>query len=265
MEAAGRVLFCPALAMITPARAPAHPAMTTFPTTSERVDNRIGVETPEAVEFQLDLAGLGPRAGAWMIDGSAKFVILLGVGMMTALLGELAMPLVLLASFSILWLYNPLFEVFNHGKTPGKAVFDIRVAHSDGTPVGWYGAIVRNLIRVVDFLPFGYVTGIVSMIVSGRFQKLGDLAGDTLVIYERDPQADRSVEMLPDAEPVRLPVQLEPHEQEAIVAYAVRSQQLGRERSAELARILRPVVEAPTDTGAMHQLQGVARRIVQWG
>ena len=230
-----------------------------------RVDNRISVETPEAVEFDLDLAGVAPRAGAWAIDWMLKAAIVTVVAIVVGVIGDLAMSVVLLTMFGATWLYHPLFEVWQDGQTPGKKALSIRVVNRDGTPVGWYGAIVRNLVRVADAAPFGYVTGVVAMIVGGRFQRLGDLAGDTVVVYHRVSPGTLDAGRLPEAEPVQVPVVLHPHEQEAIVDYAERSPQLGRARSAELAGILGSMFDVADRDEAMVHLQGLAQRIVRWG
>ncbi len=231
----------------------------------ERVDNRVSVETPEAVEFDLDLAGVIPRTGAWFVDGFLKMLILWGTAFAFFMLEEIGVGLIMLVMFVVMWLYNPLFEVFNQGRTPGKMIFDVRVVNRDGTPVGWYGAIIRNLVRVVDLLPFGYTTGVVAMVMSGRFQRLGDLAGDTVVVYHRGAYSTRDSGQLPDADPVQVPVPLQPHEQEAIVDFAERSRMLGRDRSAELAQILSPMTDATTRPEAVDSVYGVAQRIVRWG
>ncbi len=231
----------------------------------ERVDNRVGVETPEAVEFELDLAGLVPRGAAWLIDGVLKVVVITVISVPMMVLGDAGGAAMLLLMFALSWLYNPLFEVFNGGRTPGKKALEIRVVNRDGTPVGWYGSIIRNLVRVVDGLPVGYVVGIIAMIVSGRFQRLGDLAGDTVVVYDGEQTATRDIKRLPDAEPIQIPVVLRPHEQEAIVDFAERSRALGRARSSELAGILRPMFDVATSSEAKEQTHGLAQRIVRWG
>ena len=144
-------------------------------------------------------------------------------------------------------------------------VFDVRVVNRDGTPVGWYGAVTRNLIRVVDFLPAAYVTGIVSMVISGRFQRLGDLAGDTVVVYDHAGYETTDVGQLPQVEPAKVPVVLQPHEQEAIVDFAERARRLGKGRSEELAEILSPLTDAATKEEATQAVYGLAQRIVRWG
>lgn len=232
---------------------------------SPRVDNRINVETPEAVDFQLELAGVGPRAAAWFLDIILRGGVLLVVGLVGSAVPTMGTPVAFLVGFAVMWLYYPLFEVFNDGQSPGKSLFELRVVSRDGTPVGWYGAIVRNLVRVADAMPVGYALGVISMLVSGRLQRLGDVAGDTVVVYH-GVAAERPVAgALPDAEPVKVPVVLDPDEQEAIVAYAERSTMLSEQRSEELAQILAPLVDAPNRREARRKLHGLAQRIVRWG
>lgn len=234
-------------------------------TSQSTVDNRLAVETPEAVEFELDLAGILPRGGAWGVDLMIKAAVLWAVTLVAIFLGDLATPVVLLLLFGLNWLYHPLFEVWLDGQTPGKKVFNIRVVNRDGTPIGWYGAIIRNLVRVVDFLPFGYATAVVAMVTSGSFQRLGDLAGDTVVTHHRGAYATRDIAELPDAEPIAVPAVLSPLEQEAIIDFAERSGQFGSDRSAELAEILAELVDAQHPQHARQRVFGLARRIVRWG
>ncbi|SNZ12788.1 Uncharacterized membrane protein YckC, RDD family [Natronoarchaeum philippinense] len=86
----------------------------------------------------------------------------------------------------VLWLglaigYHAFFES-QSGKTLGKYLVDIRVVDDDGTPPSLRTAAVRNVLRLVDWLPAFYVVGIVALAVSDRRARLGDrLAGTTVV------------------------------------------------------------------------------------
>src|SRR5690606_35568120 len=91
----------------------------------------------------------------------------------------------LLAVFGISWFYFVFFEACKRGATPGKRVMGLRVVRLSGTPISWNQAIVRNFIRFVDFLPFGNAVGLLSCTVTKNFQRLGDLAANTLVVYNR--------------------------------------------------------------------------------
>jgi len=142
--------------------------------------------TPEAVTIVVDVAGLGSRTIAWLVDTLIQLAIVIpiviGVG-----IGEIKstveLVVVYVVLFLIVWGYYPLFEFFWHGRTPGKRVQRLRVVRTDGQPAGGAAILVRNLIRIVDvfFLPF---LAVISMLVTARAQRLGDLAGGTMVIRE---------------------------------------------------------------------------------
>jgi uncharacterized RDD family membrane protein YckC len=102
--------------------------------------------------------------------------------------GDMSTPALvtyLILVFLVTWGYYPLFEGFWNGRTPGKRLQRIRVVRSDGQPVTLGPVLVRNLVRVVDFLPSSYGVGVVTMVVTARSQRLGDLAAGTIVIRER--------------------------------------------------------------------------------
>src|SRR5262249_16761670 len=68
------------------------------------------------------------------------------------------------------------------GGSPGKMAVGIRVLTTSGRPIGWRAAALRNVLRAADLLPIGYVAGVVSMALSSRFQRLGDLVAGTMVV-----------------------------------------------------------------------------------
>lgn len=76
------------------------------------------------------------------------------------------------------------FELTWNGQSPGKRWAGIRVIRRDGTPVTLIESIIRNLVRIVDFLPIGYGVGIVTMFVHPQSCRLGDLAAGTLVVRD---------------------------------------------------------------------------------
>ncbi len=90
----------------------------------------------------------------------------------------------LLLLFCFEWCYAWWFEAFWHGKTPGKHLMRLRVIKVEGYPVGFYDSMLRNLLRAADVLPFGYGVGLVSVLCSGRFQRLGDIVAGTIVVRE---------------------------------------------------------------------------------
>jgi uncharacterized RDD family membrane protein YckC len=207
------------------------------------LDTTHNIATPEGVELKLPVAGLPARTLAWLIDAIIKIVAISLAGIVTALLGAAGTGLHLIALFALLWLYNVLFEVFNRGATPGKRALGLRVMNTNGTPVGWAGSTIRNLVRAVDLLPGCYLLGFLSVYLSERYQRLGDLAAGTIVIYSLN---DHAVPPANDIEPLPIHVPLTAAEQQAIVSFAERAPRINPERLAELAALLEPVL-GPVD------------------
>ena len=86
-----------------------------------------------------------------------------------------------ISAFLIFFVYDVAFEVLAGGRTPGKRWNGLRVVRTGGQPVGFVSSTIRNLLRVVDLLPGFYLVGIVSILVTKRNQRVGDLAAGTIV------------------------------------------------------------------------------------
>ena len=198
------------------------------------LDTYRDVITPEGVLLQLPAAGPLPRALAWLIDLATRLSVLFVLSVPFMLLGGLGKGLYLTASFLLLWGY-PIFLEARYGQTLGKRVLGLRVVAGDGAPVGWTAAIVRNLLRTVDMLPFGYATGLISSLVDAHGRRLGDLVADTLVVHV--PPRARATPPAPidGAEAPLHP--LLSHEQAALLAFAERAPQLSPARRQELANL----------------------------
>jgi uncharacterized RDD family membrane protein YckC len=196
----------------------------------ERIDTLRIYETPEGVDLGLRTAGPVVRAAALAIDSLIKGALYLALTPLLALSG-VGIGLILLALFLLEWFYPVFFEL-RSGATPGKRAMGIAVVQDDGTPVTPAASLIRNLLRVVDFLPIAYGAGLVCTLIDRDFRRLGDLAAGTLVVHVREPLA---VGPIPDHEPIPLPEALPLEVQQAILGYAERSPRLSAERRAELA------------------------------
>ncbi len=223
-------------------------------TITGRLDSLLTVEAPEGVRLSLPLAGPVPRVLAFLIDLLIRGGILFLVTRLFGGLGHTGTGLYLLAAFLIEWFYPVLFEVYFHGATPGKRVMRLRVVESNGLPVGWSASLVRNLLRFADFLPFFYAFGFLSMMYSSRFQRLGDLAAGTVVIW-RAPEA-RNPD-LPEAPLCAPPVRLSLEEQQNLIEFAARCPDLSADRTIELSDLAAPVTGATGQTG-LERLLGMA-------
>ncbi|MGH8491594.1 MAG: RDD family protein [Moraxellaceae bacterium] len=219
------------------------------------LDTRLALATPEGVDLTLVPAGAMVRVSAFAIDLLIRGGILFALAMMAGLLGKLGNGLFLLMLFLVEWFYPVLFELFNHGATPGKKAMGICVVESDGRPVGFAASVIRNLLRTADFLPFLFGFGLLFMLFHPRFQRLGDLAAGTLVVWA--PVAIK-VPVLPAAAIAAPTCKLRLVEQQALIAFAERSPRLSPSRQQELANILEPLTQAANERG-VQKLQGMAR------
>ena len=218
------------------------------------LDTHYQVETPEGIDLPLRPAGLLPRALAFAIDLGLRAVVLGLLLVVLAFLGKIGVGLGSVLLFVLSWWYMVLFEVLNQGRSPGKQLMGLRVVQDDGTPIGWSASLIRNLLRFVDMLPFGYSLGALSCLQHPTFKRLGDIAAGTLVIY-RDQAIRRP--QLPAAPALRAPFSLSLSEQRAVASFAERQAQLSSERVQELAALLaEPLGVNPQQ--AIAELNGIA-------
>ncbi len=159
---------------------------------------QLGIETPEHVAVHFELAGVGSRAAAGLLDTTVAvaglslvawiiFGILLGgVRGGGALAGWALAVFILLFTFGLLG-YFVLLEALNGGRTLGKQALGIRVVMDTGHPVTPTAAVVRNLFRLIDcYLPvLPFLPGLVMIFLHGRNQRLGDLVAGTIVVRDR--------------------------------------------------------------------------------
>ncbi|MGH9867105.1 MAG: RDD family protein [Candidatus Polarisedimenticolia bacterium] len=220
------------------------------------IDTQRHVETPEGVDLHLVPAGPMARAEAFLLDSFLRFAVIAVGAMGLAFLEVTGAGLYMLLVFGLSWLYPILFEVLNDGATPGKRALRLKVVHEDGTPVGWTGSIIRNLLRAADCLPVGYAAGFICMLFSNDFRRLGDLAAGTVVVHT-EGEALEGIQLT--VAPIAPPVALQTSERRAIVDFARRLPALTPERAEEMARLLQPLTGPLDPVGT---LQGYAAWIV---
>jgi uncharacterized RDD family membrane protein YckC len=221
------------------------------------IDDRITIATPEGVDLELTLAGVGSRFVSALVDVLLQIVLLVGVSGVGAAVGAFGngfgAVIVLLLSFLVFAAYDVLFEVFASGRTPGKRLNGLRVVRVDGSPVAFFTSAIRNVLRLVDILPGMYLVGIVTILVTRQNQRLGDVAAGTLVVRERTQQP--SLRQLPMRQPAAATnawdvTGVSADELVAVRSFLARRYDLTHEAryrlAADLAGALRPkVVGAP--------------------
>ena len=172
------------------------------------LDLSVQISTPENIRFEYRLAGPFRRLPAFVMDFILRMasITLLFIGFscsgITAIfpLSAAAFAFFMLISLFLLeWFYGLLFEIFWNGQTPGKRLLGLRVISIDGHPINAVQATIRNFLRFADFFPFvplncmfidmpGWIpiftVGIASMSLTGRMQRLGDIAAGTMVVID---------------------------------------------------------------------------------
>ena len=153
------------------------------------LDDRVTIATPEGVELELILAGVGSRFAATLLDVVVQLGAIFALAIVLGPLGSngYVIAVYLVAVFLILFAYDIVLETWNRGRSIGKLAAGLRVVRVGGDAEGFLTAAVRNFLRIVDFLPAFYVVGVVSILATRQNQRLGDLAAGTLVVRERRP------------------------------------------------------------------------------
>ncbi len=173
--------------------------------------NHIKVRTPESVELEFTLAGIGNRTIALIVDYLIWGALLIGVLMVWLILSvqiqqyfpntrniEMWLTAIsILLSFAIYTGYFVLFETLWQGQTPGKRYTKIRVIRDDGQPVGATQAILRALVRPIDDIAF---IGMLLIILTKREKRLGDWIAGTLVVQEQRPISSANFKLSPEAD-----------------------------------------------------------------
>ena len=228
------------------------------------------ISTPERVAFQYEIAGIGSRFLAQIVDALVILVILIAITILAAALGgvfssgELALLIEVILGFIVLAGYFLVSEAAWNGQTLGKRSARLRVVGDHGEPLTLAQAAIRNLVRIVDFLPLFYGIGMLTLFINGRGKRLGDFAAGTLVVRDRErislydlagtaggatpaPAPVASIWSAPSAPMAAAatpsePAALDPGLRRLVVAYAARREQLPMARREALAQSAEPAL-----------------------
>jgi uncharacterized RDD family membrane protein YckC len=215
------------------------------------LDTKVQLVTPERIVFEHPLAGPFHRFCAYLID-FALWILLVIVATIVSLLLSLGsisgLGLAFVAYFVLTWGYGAACEGFFNGQTLGKRMLGIRVVSDRGVPITGAQAVLRNLVGALDgLLPFFFLLGLTSLMLTRRFQRLGDLAAGTMVVIEErrrphrlervgGPEIERVLPWLP------LRVSAGPQLARALSDYVRCRGRLGTERREEMAGRLAPAL-----------------------
>jgi uncharacterized RDD family membrane protein YckC len=181
-----------------------------------RFFNQFSLQTPESVELEFTLAGIGNRAYALILDyiflGLILIVLLVFWAFLSLLISDTFNYFGLNSDTVNLWLfaiqlliifatyvgYFVFFETMWQGQTPGKRIVKIRVICDDGKTVRLQQSTLRALLRPIDDNLF--FIGAFLIMLTKREKRLGDWAAGTIVIQEERPLASTVFTLSPDAQ-----------------------------------------------------------------
>jgi uncharacterized RDD family membrane protein YckC len=239
------------------------------------MDLNLVVETPEQIGIDFEIAGIGSRMLAAIIDALIMSILLIvatvapflliasareAAGTMAENLAQqehifrnvnaLGLAVVFLSYFAVQWGYYIVAELLTDGRSPGKRALGLRVVRADGFPIGFAETVVRNLVRIVDIVPGVYGIGLVTMMSGRKTQRLGDVAAGTIVIKERVGQQKGTIEAIPmpsEQKPMietRVSAALTPAELTLLASYRNRAAALTPHVRAILASQIAPILRA---------------------
>lgn len=262
-----------------------------------KIDCVVRVVTPENIEFEYMVAGPFQRIPAFLIDLAVRISLFAFVLIMFSFLGSplgsgafaLVFTVGLLSFFLLSWVYGTYMETRFNGRTVGKMALRLRVISADGRPINGTQAALRNMLRLCDFMPPltlsllipdapaanvlpTCLVGLVAMTLTERMQRVGDLAANTMVVWEgrqgyntnlqpEDPRAYALSELIPPTFQVSRTLA------KAVALYMERRIHLSvmrrEEIAANLAKPLLEIFELRADTSADLLLCAIYVRIYQ--
>jgi uncharacterized RDD family membrane protein YckC len=162
---------------------------------------QITLQTVTGVDVELTIAGPGSRSYAFVIDWHIRLLLTLAwlfVGQLVSSGGTLAMPdgprsgyvlWVWMPTLIIYFLYHPVLEVAMRGRTPGKRIAGVRLVTREGDIPGAGALLLRNVFRLLDSLPFLYLVGLATVVMTEHHVRVGDIAAGTLLVMDHDSSA----------------------------------------------------------------------------
>lgn len=148
------------------------------------------------MSLRMDVAGIGSRFLALAVDTLIQalvvlvsMLVLFFLGISGALVGagrNWVLAIYGFGAFLLFYGYYAIYEILWNGQTPGKRYVGIRVIKESGRPLSSGEHIGRNLMRVIDQLPFFYAVGISVALFNSQHKRLGDLLVGAILVRETD-------------------------------------------------------------------------------
>ena len=188
------------------------------------IQDQLQLTSADATELTLPIAGVGSRSYAFIVDWHIRILLalawLVGAAVFFGLFGGaglwenlfqgadvVASYLIVLPPILFYFLYHPVLEMALKGRTPGKRAAGIRIVTLDGQTPDASALLIRNVFRLIDSLPIFYIVGLVTVLLSARQVRIGDMAAGTVLAHEKK-LTGKAFERFatPDDTPVDLPI-----------------------------------------------------------
>jgi uncharacterized RDD family membrane protein YckC len=160
------------------------------------LDRDLNIRTAEHVGISYELAGVGNRILAALLDFAFIVLITIGlaIGAFLLIQGLVLVPgvasiasalLIVFLGLVVPFSYWVVLEAVWNGQTLGKRMVGIRVLRDDGAPVGFFAVATRGILRVLDLVPILLPIDLVLMVATRKGQRLGDIVAGTVVVKAR--------------------------------------------------------------------------------
>lgn len=162
--------------------------------------DHVRIQTTQNVEIEYPLASVGDRILATLLD----FAFFMAYGILIVIIlsfsGSRMSNVVAILLYLPVLLYSLLCETFFQGKSFGKMIMKIQVVKLDGTQARFSDYLLRWLFRIVDLFLFSGLVALLTIIISGKGQRIGDLVASTTVIKFKQKTIDDTIlkKIVPD-------------------------------------------------------------------
>lgn len=234
--------------------------------------NVITLVNAAGVEVEQEIAGLGSRSVAYIIDWHVRLLLVFGWLLLVWVLagggissdamssiferevaGKVVFYVGLIPSLIIYFFYHPLLEIVMKGRTPGKRWMKIRVVADNGLTASAGAILIRNVFRLVDSLPAYYMLGLLVGMVNQRNCRIGDLAAGTVLVFEK---RSKGLDWVPGQNHSGI----DPRDLDLVHELLERWRGLGREARTELAMRLLQKLGRPVPDELQLKARDVALR-----
>ena len=166
-----------------------------------QVNDLIYVNSVDAMSYALEIAGVGARSYAFVLDWHIRLLVALvwiylaaflfyDISIFSTMFEEdtanaAAAWVVFLPAMIVYFFYHPILETVMHGSTPGKRTAGVRIITLEGFTPGIGSILIRNIFRLIDGLPGVYTVGLLFAIFTKNHVRIGDIAAGTVLVYEK--------------------------------------------------------------------------------